>query len=180
MNDYATFIEKDTLTLERILPGPIEQIWACLTEDEHKAKWLSSGDVEPHVGGKVTHNFDNQKISDTPEPTPEKYKEMPDQVTMYGEVLAWEPYNLLSYSWEEGDGTSSEVIFKLSEMDDAKVKLILIHTKVPDSKDFKVGVSAGWHTHLNILRNVLEGKNPGGFWSVHMPLETEYEERLYG
>ncbi len=180
MNDYATLIENDTLTLERILKGPIETVWACLTESEHKAKWLSGGDVEPRVGGKVTHHFDNQKISDTPEPTPEKYSDMPDQVTMTGEVLAWEPYNLLSYSWDEGDGSSSEVIFKLSEHKGDKVKLILIHTKVPDTKDFKVGVSAGWHTHLNILRNVLEGKKPGGFWSVHMPLEAEYEERLYG
>lgn len=180
MNDYATFIEEDTLTLERILPGPIEKVWACLTEDEHKKKWLSGGDVEPKVGGKVTHHFDNNAFSDELEPTPEKYRDMPDQVTMFGEVLAWEPYSLLSYSWEEGDGSSSEVIFKLSEMDDQHIKLVLIHTKVPDSKNFKVGVSAGWHTHLNILRNILEGKKPGGFWSVHMPLEEEYEERLYG
>lgn len=180
MNDYATLIENDTLTLERTLPGPIERVWACLTESKHKAKWLSGGDVEAKVGGKVTHHFDNQNISDTPEPTPEKYSNMPDQVTMSGEVLAWEPYHLLSYSWDEGDGSSSEVIFKLSELEDEKVKLILIHTKVPDSKDFKVGVSAGWHTHLNMLRNILEGKTAGQFWSVHMPLEEEYEERYYG
>ena len=105
---------------------------------------------------------------------------MPDQVTMSGEVLAWEPYNLLSYSWDEGDGSSSEVIFKLSELENGKIKLVLIHTKVPDSKDFKVGVSAGWHTHLNMLRNILEGKTAGQFWSVHMPLEAEYEVRYYG
>ncbi len=179
MNDYARFIDDDTLTLERILPGPIETVWACLTESEHKGKWLSGGDVESKIGGKVTHHFDNQKISDKPEPTPEKYRDMPDQVTMYGKVLAWEPYTLLSYTWEEGDGSSSEVIFKLSDHEEGKVKLILIHTKVPDSKDFRIGVSAGWHTHLNILRNILEGKKTGPFWSVHMPLEDEYEERFY-
>ncbi len=176
--DYATFIDNDTLTLERLLPGPIETVWACLTESEHKAKWLSGGDVEPKVGGKVTHNFDNQKISDYPEPTPDKYKDMPDQVTMTGEVLAWEPYNLLSYTWDEGDGTSSEVIFKLSDQEDGKVKLILIHTKVPDSRDFKVGVSAGWHTHLNMLRNILKRDKPGQFWSIHMSLEEEYEKLI--
>lgn len=174
MNDYAQFPNKNTLRLERILPGPIEKVWACLTEDEHKKKWLSGGDVEPKVGGKVTHHFDNQAFSDEPEETPEKYKQMPNQVTMYGEVLIWKPYSLLSYSWEEEDGSSSEVTFQLSELEDDKVKLVLIHTKLPDSREFKVGVSAGWHTHFNILRNILEGKKPGGFWGVHMPLEEEY------
>ncbi len=180
MNDYATFTDEDTLKLERILPGPIEMVWACLTESEHKKKWLSGGDVEPEVGGKVTHHFDHREISDKPEPVPEKYKEMGDTTTMYGKVIEWDPYSLLSYTWDEGDNGISEVTFQLTELENNKVKLILIHSKVPDSKDFKVGVSAGWHTHLNILRNVLEGKNPGSFWNVHMPLEEEYEKKLYG
>lgn len=177
-NDYVIFLDEDTLKLEQILPGTVEQVWACLTESEHKKKWMSGGDVEPKVGGKVTHHFDNQTFSDEPEPVPDKYKDMPDKVTMYGEVLAWEPYSLLSYSWEEGDGTSSEVTFELSKLEDDKVKLVLIHTNIPNREDFKIGVSAGWHTHLNILRNILEGKSPGGFWSVHMPLEKEYENRI--
>jgi hypothetical protein len=39
---------------------------------------------------------------------------------------------------------------------------------------FRVG--AGWHTHLEILADRLEGKEPQGFWKVHMPLEEEYEK----
>lgn len=179
-NDYATLLDNDTLKLERILPGSIETVWACLTESEHKGKWLSHGDVEPKVGGKVTQRFDHREITDRPEPIPEKYKDMGDITTMYGEVLIWEPYTLLSYTWDEGKDGISEVTFELTELEANQVKLVLIHTKVPDSKDFKIGVSAGWHTHLNILRNMLEGKDRGSFWSVHMPLEEEYEQTYYG
>tara|TARA_R110000868_G_scaffold37111_5_gene131411 strand:+ start:38345 stop:38893 length:549 start_codon:yes stop_codon:yes gene_type:complete len=179
-NDYATFLDNDTLKLERVLPGPIETVWACLTESQHKREWLSGGDIEPKVGGKVTHHFDHREISDKSEPIPEKYKEAGDTTTMYGKVLVWEPYTLLSYTWDEGDSGISEVTFELSELEKNQVKLVLIHTKVPDSKDFKVGVSAGWHTHLNILRNRLEGKKPGSFWSVHMLLEEEYENLFFG
>lgn len=180
MNDYATLLDKDTLKLERVLPGPIEMVWACLTESEHKGKWLSGGDVEPKVGGKVIHNFEIDTITDNPEQVPEKYKEMSGLVVMYGEVLIWEPYTLLSYAWDEGKAGISEVTFELTELEENQVRLVLIHTKMPESKDFKIGVSAGWHTHLNILRNILEGKKTGSFWSVNMRLEEEYEEKFYG
>lgn len=180
MNDYAHLLDNDTLKLERILPGSIEQVWDFLTVSELKAKWLGGGDVEAKVGGKVTQNFDHREISDKPEPIPEKYEDMGDTTTMYGEVLIWDPYTLLSYTWDEGDDELSEVTFELTQLERNQVKLVLIHTKIPDSKDFKIGVSAGWHTHLNILRNVLEGKNPGSFWNVHMPLEQEYEKKYFG
>ncbi len=178
MDDFGRFKDKETLVLERLLPGPIERVWAYLTESEKKAKWLAGGEVEPELGGKVTHHFDHRRISDKPEPLPEKYKDIGETSTSCGKVTCWEPYNRLSYTWDEGEDGVSEVTFELDEQADGKVKLVLIHSRIPDNDDFRIGVSAGWHTHLNILRNVLEGKNPGGFWSVHMPLEKEYEARL--
>lgn len=177
-NDYCTYPDNKTLKLERILSATPETVWAFLTQSEKKGTWISRGDVEPKVGGKVTHIFAHKELSDEVEPNPEKYKDMPDEVTMYGKVLKWSPYSLLSYSWDEGEQGVSEVTFELEEIEPGKTRLTLTHTQIPDSMDFKVGVSAGWHTHLNIMRDVISGNPIKGFWGMHMPYETDYAKRL--
>jgi uncharacterized protein YndB with AHSA1/START domain len=37
MNDFATATATDTLRIERILPGPVERVWAYLTERDKRA-----------------------------------------------------------------------------------------------------------------------------------------------
>ena len=39
--------------LERLLPGPIERVWAYVTESDKRATWLAGGEMELRVGGKV-------------------------------------------------------------------------------------------------------------------------------
>ncbi len=51
MNDYATRIAPDAIRLERLLPGPIERVWAFLTESDKRARWLAAGDVEALLAG---------------------------------------------------------------------------------------------------------------------------------
>jgi hypothetical protein len=41
-------------------------------------------------------------------------------------------------------------------------------------------VSAGWHTHLDILSARLEGRVAESFWAKHTRLEAEYDRRLTG
>jgi hypothetical protein len=41
-----------------------------------------------------------------------------------------------------------------------------------------VGVSGGWHIHLAILTDILNGIPPRPFWSNHAILEAEYEKRI--
>lgn len=177
-NDFGTFTDNETIQFKRVLRGTLEQVWACLTESEHKAKWLAGGDVEPKVGGKVTHHFNHQSLSEEKETLPEKYSDIGETSTSYGEITKYEPYTLLSYIWDEGDEGTSEVIFELSQHSPDSILLILTHKRIPDNNDFKVGLGAGWHTHLNILRDVLEGKSARGFWKIHMPLENEYEKMV--
>ena len=40
---YGTLIEPTTLKIQRLLPGPIERIWAYLTDSELRRKWLAAG-----------------------------------------------------------------------------------------------------------------------------------------
>jgi hypothetical protein len=47
---YGVLTEPTTLTLQRLLPGPIERVWAYLTESELRGQWLSRGTMEMKVG----------------------------------------------------------------------------------------------------------------------------------
>ena len=47
---YGELIEPTTLRIQRLLPGPIERIWAYLTDSELRRKWLAAGAMEMKVG----------------------------------------------------------------------------------------------------------------------------------
>ena len=94
---------------------------------------------------------------------------------MPGTVLVFEPFNHLSYTWEEGSDDASEVTFELEEVDD-KVRLTLTHKRLV-GKDRILGVSAGWHTHIDILRTALEGTEPERFWQTFYKNQAAYQER---
>ncbi len=175
MDNYGTLPEPETIRFERILPGPIERVWAYLTESDKKAKWLAAGDVEPRVGGKVELNFYHKNLTAEDDPIPEKYKEMEEGISYTGKVTHWDPPRLLSYTWVEESDDVSEVTFELIPKENNKVLLILTHRKIGDNRDFIIGALAGWHTHLGILVDRLEGKKPEGFWRVHSTMEKEYE-----
>lgn len=178
MDPYGIFSDEQTLTFKRILKADPEEVWAYLTESDKKEQWLSAGDVDARVGGKVTHEFNHSRLSEDKESLPEKYKDIGETSIMYGEVTVWEPHSHLAYTWDEGSDGMSEVHFRLKALSTGQTELTLTHKRIPDSEDFKIGVGAGWHTHLNILEHAVEGKISPGFWSVHMPLEGEYTERL--
>ena len=167
------FPEPGTVKFERLLPGPIERVWNYLTKSELKAKWLSAGDVEPRMGGKVEFRFKHSNLSENDDPIPEKYKHMEDGTYFEGRVTKWDPPRLLSYTWGEETGEESEVTFELEQQGD-KVLLTLTHRYLGDDPDILISVSAGWHTHLGILVDRVRGKEPKGFWTVHNRMEEEY------
>ena len=38
---YGELIEPTTLKIQRLLPGPVERIWAYLTDSELRRKWMA-------------------------------------------------------------------------------------------------------------------------------------------
>ncbi len=54
--------------------------------------------------------------------------------------------------------------------------LVLTHRRLTPTE--MLGVAGGWHTHLGILVDHLNGRTPQPFWSTYAPLEAEYEQRL--
>ena len=177
MNDYGEMLDKSTIRFERLLPGPIERVWAYVVESDKRAKWLCSGETSLAVGGDVQMRFHHASMVDQTEGEnrPEKYQDMPDTVAFGGKVTAIEAPHLLSHTWEF-EGENSEVTYELTERGD-QVQLVLTHRRL-NSLNETLSVAAGWHTHLLILSEHLQGRKAPPFWKVHTELELEYQKRL--
>ena len=50
LDAYGTLTEPTTLKIQRLLPGPIERVWAYLTESDLRRQWLAAGEMEMKVG----------------------------------------------------------------------------------------------------------------------------------
>ena len=176
MSHYGERIDESTVRFERLLPGPIERVWEYLTDGDKRARWFCGGNTDLRVGGKVEMHFHNASLSTQPDiDPPEKYRDMPEKMSFGGTVTQCEPPRLLAHTWDFED-EHSEVCYELEEAGD-QVRLVLTHRKLA-SDDEIISVSGGWHTHLDILEDVLHGREPRAFWKTHAPLEAEYERRV--
>jgi uncharacterized protein YndB with AHSA1/START domain len=176
MNDYGELIDPATVRFERLLPGPIERVWSYLTEGEKRARWLCGGDIDTRAGGHVDMHFHNLSLStDDDIPRPDKYRDQPEKISFAGVVTRCEPPRLLAHTWEFGE-ESSEVCYELAEQGD-KVLLVLTHRRL-ESSSTVLDVSGGWHTHLNILADVLGDQPLRPFYRMQEQYESEYRQRL--
>ncbi len=171
MNDAGTTTEQATVRLERLLPGPIERVWAYLTEPDKRATWFAGGPFDLRVGGRADLHFDHSNISS--EKTPDEYK---SKKSDWSETITRvEPPRLLSYTFGPA-GPESEVTFEL-ETRGKDVMLVITHRRIADRKT-RVGVASGWDAHVGILEDRLNGIEPRPFWTTHAKLKHGYEARL--
>lgn len=174
--DYSVVTAPDTVRIERTLPGPIERVWAYLTEPEKRATWFAGGATDLRPGGAIALAFHNNKLTPGDDSPPPKYEKYGGEITMSGQVIACEPPRLLTHTWAEGNGTSSEVQFELTPRGD-KVLLVVTHRRLPN-REGMLSVSGGWHVHLDILAARLEGREPPPFWRSLARVEPEYDRRI--
>ena len=172
---FAATPEPTTLRFVRTLPGPIERVWAYLTESGKRGQWLASGDMDLRVGGDVYLEWHNDELSAAPEETPERYRG-DKHPSMRGRITRLEPMRLLAYTWSEGSEEESEVSFELTPRGD-HVELVLTHQRLTGRRS-RVEAAGGWHTHLAILEQVLSGDEVIPFWSTFEQLEREYDRRI--
>ncbi len=153
MSDQATIVDRNTLTLVRQLPGPIERVWAYLTDPKFLVKWFSDGIVADVVGGEV--RFD---------------------MGATGRVTAFEPPHLLEYTWNEleksrGPIVNSLVRWELSENANG-VRLTLTHSRL---SEIEVRFhSAGWHAFLHRLSAFVDGRAPEPLGELFARFYSEY------
>ncbi len=175
VGEYGMAPEAGTVRLERVLPGPIERVWAYLTESEKRGKWFASGPMELRAGGPLEFHFHNSDLTPHREPTPERYKECEGMVSN-GRVTRCVPPHVLSFTWGEELGDESEVTFELADRE-GQVLLVLTHRRLRNRTEM-LSVASGWHVHVGVLIDHLNGREPKPFWSTLEKLEAEYDKRL--
>jgi uncharacterized protein YndB with AHSA1/START domain len=166
---YGVLIEPTILKIQRLLPGPIERIWAYLTESELRRKWLAAGEMEMKVGAPFELVWRNDELTDPPGPRPPGFG---DEHRMRSRITELDPPRKLAIAWEG----SGDVSFEL-EPKGNKVLLTVIHRRLPDRATL-LGVGAGWHTHLDLLVAHTICKKPEPFWDVWSRVRKEYDRRM--
>ena len=174
--DYGMRTAPDTVRVERLLPGPIERVWQYLTDAELRAQWLAGGEIEPRIDGRVELVFNNSTLTENDDPPPPKYAQFAGESRMGGKVTEFDPPHVLAYTWGEADASHSHVRFELATKGD-QVRLVVTHSRLA-TREGMLSVAGGWHAHLDILRDRMDGRAPDGFWRSHARLEAEYDRRL--
>lgn len=172
---YVTMLAADTLRIERILPGPIERVWAYLTDSDKRARWLAAGPMDLRQGGPVMLTWRNADLSGgQTNPNGSPSADGVDHV-IQGVITRCEQPHLLAFNWS-ADGSGSESTFELSQQG-PDTKLVVTQRRVPNHKQM-IGMSAGWHAHIGILIDLLSEGSPRSFWPEHTRLAKIYEERF--
>ncbi|QGM93538.1 SRPBCC family protein [Methylocystis rosea] len=168
-NAFGALTEPATLTIERLLPGPIERVWAYLTESELRRKWLAAGPMEMKVGAPFEFVWRNDELTDPPGQRPPDFG---DEHRMQSRITEVDPPRKLAFAWQG----SGDVSFELEPRGD-HVLLTVIHRRLPDRATL-LKVGAGWHMHLDILVARATGRNPAPFWEGWSRLQKEYDKRM--
>ena len=166
---YGELIKPATLKIQRLLPGPIERIWAYLTQGELRRQWLAAGEMELQVGAPFEFVWRNDELTNPPGERPPGFS---DEHRMQSRITEVDPPRKLAFTW----GNSGDVSFEL-EPQGNDVLLTVIHRRLPDRPTL-LGVGAGWHMHLDVLVARATGTAPGPFWDGWRRLRQAYDRRL--
>lgn len=166
---YGELSEDATLTLQRLLPGSIDRVWAYLTESDLRRQWLAAGAMEMRVGAPLELVWRNAELTDNPGNRPEGFGE---ERRLDSEITELDPPHRLSISW----GSTGGVTLELEPVGDM-VRFTVTHRRIPD-RSIMLNVSAGWHAHLDVLAARLANEEPAPFWDQWTALKAEYDRRL--
>ncbi|MDT0647605.1 SRPBCC family protein [Zunongwangia sp. F260] len=173
MQKYGRITSPGTVHFERIFQNEILEVWDYLTDSDKRGLWFASGNMQMEVGGEVNLVFQHRNLSMQEDTVPEKFRDKVDGNILKEKVTQLNAPELLSFTWS-GD---SVVTFQLNEREE-QTHLTLIHHNLGKNKGTLIGVCSGWHTHLNILSDRLEGLEPKGFWTAYNEVEAKYVQRI--
>jgi uncharacterized protein YndB with AHSA1/START domain len=166
---YGVLAEPATLKIQRLLPGPIERVWAYLTDGELRRQWLAAGRMDLKVGAPFQLVWRNDELSGARTRRPPDF---PEEQRMASRVTEVDPPRKLSFTW----AGSGDVTFELEKQGD-EVLLTVVHRRLPD-RNTLLKVAAGWHMHLDIWVARATGKEPDPFWEGWARLRQEYDRLL--
>jgi uncharacterized protein YndB with AHSA1/START domain len=169
IDSYGVLSAPATLTIQRLLPGPSERVWAALTDSELRRQWLAAGEMAMKLGASFEFVWRNDELTDPPAKRPADF---PEEFRMQSRITELDPPRKLSFTWDgSGDAT-----FTL-EPQGKKVMLTVIHRGLDDRATL-LAIAAGWHMHLDILVTRARGEEPEPFWDGWSRLRQDYDRRL--
>lgn len=166
---YGVVTEPTTLTIQRLLPGPVERIWAYLTDGDLRKQWLAGGEMMTQEGAPFEFVWRNDELSDEPADRPSGAGE---EHRMQSCVIECDAQRKLSFTWQG----SGNVTFQL-EPKGEDVLLTVIHRRLPDRASL-LNHAAGWHQHLDTLVARANGRKTEAFWPGWKRLHSEYDSRV--
>jgi uncharacterized protein YndB with AHSA1/START domain len=166
---YGVLGQDATLTIKRLLPGPVERVWSYLTDSDLRRQWLAAGDMEQRNGARFELVWRNAELSDRPGTKPDGFG---DEHRLESEITAFDPPRKLAFTW----GSTGGVTFELEPAGN-RVLLTITHRRIQE-RDTQLNISAGWHAHLDVLAAKLDGASPAPFWDHWVGLKSEYARRL--
>jgi uncharacterized protein YndB with AHSA1/START domain len=168
LDPYGRLTEPTTLTIQRLLPGPVERVWSYLTQSELRRQWLASGEMPLTAGASFELVWRNDELTDPPGARPAGINA---ENRMQSRIVAVEAPRMLCFTF----GADNEVTFSL-EPAGGRVLLTVIHRRLAE-RGMRLKVSAGWHMHLDLLVSRLTGAVPAPFWDGWDRLRDEYDRR---
>src|SRR5580698_161789 len=169
LDAYGALIEPATLKIQRLLPGPVERVWAYLTESDLRRQWLAAGQMEMKIGAPFELVWRNDELTDPPGQRPNGFGE---ERRMQTRIIELDPPRKLAFAWDGGGDVSFEL-----EPKGNQVLLTVIHRRLPDRTTL-LKVAAGWHMHLDVLVARMTGNEPAAFWDGWSRLQKEYDRQI--
>lgn len=166
---FGVLTTPSTLTLQRRLPGPIERVWAYLTDSELRQQWLAAGVMSLQSGASFELVWKNDDLSASAAERPEGFPEVSRATCQITEV---EPLRKLRFLWPGAGDVSFQIA---PEGED--VILTVTHRQLPN-RTMTVMIGAGWHMHLDILAARATGSSAPSFWNGWLQLRSDYERRV--
>ncbi|MEQ1755835.1 MAG: SRPBCC family protein [Micropepsaceae bacterium] len=169
LDAWGIVSEPATLKIQRLLPGPIERVWAYLTDSNLRRQWLAAGQMEAKSGTPFELTWRNDELTDPPGVRPTGISA---EHSMQSRIIEFDPPRKLVFTWSN----SGDVLFEL-EPQGTDVLLTVIHRRLPD-RSTQLAVSAGWHMHLDLLVARVSNTRAEPFWDGWVRLRAAYEQRL--
>src|ERR1700730_6974914 len=94
---YGALIEPATLKIQRLLPGPIERVWAYLTESDLRRQWLAAGHMEMKVGASLELVWRNDELTN---PSGQRPPGFSDEHRMQSRITDLDPPRKLAIAWD--------------------------------------------------------------------------------
>jgi uncharacterized protein YndB with AHSA1/START domain len=141
MADLGEMFRAPGVRFVRRLPGPIERVWAHLTDPAQTPGWYDAGStVEPREGGRVSLNGGHIR----------------------GVVTQWRPPVKFAHTWNvfgPGEAVSAFPESYLTlELAAAGGEVILTLVHLPVLERFEPQNAMGWATFLDIVEDTVRGR----------------------